>query len=88
MPPSIIPLVLLALAALAGPGNSVATPPGETWLAGQGGGASSAAQAAEQVRRQTGGKVLSVREKNGGYEVKVLTTSGEVRSVFIPASRR
>jgi hypothetical protein len=88
MPPSITPLVLLALAALAGPGNSVATPPGETWLAGQGGGASSAAQAAEQVRRQTGGKVLSVREKGGGYEVKVLTPSGEVRSVFIPATGR
>lgn len=88
MPPSIIPLVLLALAALAGPGNSVATPLGEVRLAGQGGGASSAAQAAEQVRRQTGGKVLSVREKGGGYEVKVLTPSGEVRGVFIPATGR
>jgi len=40
------------------------------------------------VRRQTGGRVLSVREQNGGYEVKVLTPSGEVRSVFIPASGR
>ena len=87
MPPSRIPLVLLALVALAGPAATIAAPSG-TQLAGQGGGAASAAQAAEQVRRQTGGKVLSVREKNGGYEVKVLTPSGEVRSVFIPASRR
>jgi hypothetical protein len=87
MPTSRIPLVLIALVALAGPGSALAAPPGMR-LAGQGGGAASAAQAAEQVRRQTGGKVLSVREKGGGYEVKVLTPSGEVRSVFIPASGR
>jgi hypothetical protein len=54
-------------------------------LAGEGGGAASAAQAAEQARRQTGGRVLSVQERGGGWEVKVLTPSGEVRSVFIPA---
>ena len=87
MPSSRFPLVLLALVALAGPGSALAGPPGMR-LAGQGGGATSAAQAAEQVRRQTGGKVLSVREKGGGYEVKVLTPSGEVRSVFVPASGR
>lgn len=87
MPPSRIPLVLIALVALAGTAVTIAAPPGRQ-LAGQGGGAGSAAQAAEQVRRQTGGKVLSVRERNGGYEVKVLTPSGEVRSVFIPASGR
>ena len=87
MSPSRITLVLLALVALTGPAATISAPPGVR-LAGQGGGAASAAQAAEQVRRQTGGKVLSVREKNGGYEVKVLTTSGEVRSVFIPASGR
>ncbi len=79
--------VLLALVALAGADANGADPPG-MGLAGQGGGAASPAQAAEQVRRQTGGKVLSVREQNGGYEVKVLTPSGEVRSVFIPASGR
>lgn len=87
MPPSRIPLVLIALVALAGTAATIAVPPGMR-LTGQGGGAGSAAQAAEQVRRQTGGKVLSVRERNGGYEVKVLTPSGEVRSVFIPASGR
>ncbi len=87
MPPSRFPLVLLTLVALAGPGSTFAASLG-LGLAGQGGGAASAAQAAEQVRRQTGGKVLSVREKGGGYEVKVLTPSGEVRSVFIPASGR
>jgi hypothetical protein len=87
MPPSPFPRVLLVLAVLAGSGSTLAASPGMR-LAGQGGGATSAAQAAEQVRRQTGGKVLSVREKGGGYEVKVLTPSGEVRSVFIPASGR
>ncbi|MFZ1537858.1 MAG: hypothetical protein WAT23_10815 [Chromatiaceae bacterium] len=79
--------ILLALVALAGADANGTAPPGRV-LAGQGGGAASPAQAAEQVRRQTGGKVLSVREQDGGYEVKVLTPSGEVRSVFIPASGR
>jgi hypothetical protein len=88
MPFRPIRLVLFILAAVVGSRVGNAAPLGEALLAGQGGGAASPAQAAEQVRRQTGGKVLSVRERDGGYEVKVLTASGEVRSVFIPASRR
>jgi hypothetical protein len=80
-------MVLLALAALIGPAVAVAAPP-EPWPAGEGAGASSSAQAAEQARRQTGGRVLSVQERDGGYEVKVLTASGEVRSVFVPGSER
>ena len=60
-------------------------PPGSTVLAG-GGGASSPSEAADEARRRTGGQVLSVRKSGGGYEVKVLTPSGEVRMVFIPAS--
>jgi hypothetical protein len=88
MPLSAILRLVLALAALAGPAGVTAAPPGGLWLAGQGGGASSAAQAAEQARRQTGGKVLSVQEQGGGWQVKVLTPSGEVRSVFIPAGGR
>ena len=77
--------VLLAVVALIGP--AAAAPP-VPWLAGQGGGASSSAQAAEQAKRQTGGKVLSVRETDGGWEIKVLTASGEVLSVFIPDNER
>ena len=86
MKPSVVAVILLAAVALAAPASTVAAPPMQ--VAGQGGGAASAAQAAEQARRQTGGRVLSVQEKGGGYEVKVLTPSGEVRSVFIPASGR
>lgn len=48
----------------------------------------SAAQAAEIARRQTGGRVLSVKESSDGYQVKVLTQAGEVRYVFVPASGR
>lgn len=59
---------------------------GSQILAGGGGGAASPSEAADEARRRTGGQVLSVRKSGGGYEVKVLTPSGEVRMVFIPAS--
>jgi len=85
MQPSVLFAVFLALMALTGPATARAAPP---LLADQGGGASSSAQAAEEARRQTGGKVLSVQKTDDGWEVKVLTSSGEVRSVFIPASER
>jgi hypothetical protein len=49
-------------------------------------GAASAAEAAEQARRQTGGRVLSVERGSGGWQVKVLTPAGEVRVVVIPAA--
>jgi hypothetical protein len=88
MRPSVLPLIALAFVALFGLASAYAASPRCTLLAGQGGGAASAAQAAEQARRQTGGRVLSVQEKGGGYEVKVLTPSGEVRSVFVPSSGR
>ena len=55
-------------------------------LAARGAGASSPAEAASQAQRQTGGKVLAVRQTSGGYEVKVLTPSGDVRLVFIPGA--
>lgn len=48
----------------------------------------SAAQAAEIARRQTGGRVLAVKESRDGYQVKVLTQGGEVRYVFVSASGR
>ncbi len=80
---SLATALVLALATLAAPVPAVQ---GQL-LAGGGGDATSAAQAAEQARRQTGGRVLSVQERDGGWEVKVLTPSGEVRSVFIADGR-
>jgi hypothetical protein len=50
---------------------------------GNGGGRTGADVAAEQVRRDTGGRVLSVRpppqQGQGDYRVKILTPQGEVR---------
>lgn len=41
-------------------------------------------QAEQAARRQTGGgRVLSVKPSDGGYQVKVLTPSGEVKYVFV-----
>ncbi len=41
-------------------------------------------QAEKQARRQSGGgRVLSVKPSDGGYQVKVLTPSGEVKYVFV-----
>jgi hypothetical protein len=77
--------LLFAVVVLTAPAS--AAPPDRSQVPGQAGGSSSAAQAAEQVRRQTGGRILSVQERDGGYEVKVLTPSGEVRSVYISAGR-
>jgi hypothetical protein len=88
MHPSVIPLIIFAVVALAAPASGDAAPPRGRQPSGQGGGGSSAAQAAEQARRQTGGRVLSIREKGGGYAVKVLTPSGEVRNIAIPPSGR
>lgn len=54
----------------------------------RGGGGMSSSQAAQAAQRQTGGRVLSVNESSGGYRVKVLTPSGEVRDVFVPGGGR
>ncbi|MCU0835966.1 MAG: hypothetical protein MUC77_16280 [Chromatiaceae bacterium] len=54
----------------------------------RGGGGMSSSQAAQTAQRQTGGRVLSVKESSGGYRVKVLTPSGEVRDVFVPGGGR
>ena len=41
-------------------------------------------QAEQAARRQTGGgRVLSVKPSDGGYQVKVLTPSGEVKYIFV-----
>jgi hypothetical protein len=44
----------------------------------------SPSQAEQEARRRTGGgRVLSVKPSDGGYQVKVLTPSGEVKYVFV-----
>lgn len=45
-------------------------------------------QAAETARRQTGGRVLTVKPEQDGYRVKVLTPRGDVRYVPVPGPRR
>jgi hypothetical protein len=47
----------------------------------------SAGQAADRVRKETGGRVLSVEEGGNGYRVRVLTPKGEVRAVPVPRGR-
>jgi hypothetical protein len=54
---------------------------------GRGGDQISPSQAAQIARRQTGGRVLSVEGGRNGYRVKVLTPSGEIRYVSVPAGR-
>jgi hypothetical protein len=47
----------------------------------------SAAEAADQAREQTGGRVLRVREGPKGHQVKVLTPTGEVREILVPVRK-
>lgn len=89
MRPTILSIAVLVIAvamtpawAAEGRGRS-----GERGNQGGQGGGMSAGQAAETVRRETGGRVLSVDENGGGYRVKVLTPSGDVRSVKVPRRR-
>lgn len=46
-----------------------------------------AGEAAERVRKDTGGRVLSVEDGGNGYRVRVLTPKGEVRVVPVPGGR-
>ncbi|MGB5735017.1 MAG: hypothetical protein WBM40_11315 [Thiohalocapsa sp.] len=78
--------VLLALLLALAPLSTVA---GDNGRGGKGkkdreGSGISADQAGAIARRQTGGRVLAVKPKDGGYRVKVLTPGGEVRQVFVP----
>ncbi|MCP5153245.1 MAG: hypothetical protein H6983_03700 [Ectothiorhodospiraceae bacterium] len=47
--------------------------------------------AAEQARQRTGGRVIDVRPKpgngDGGYQVKILTRDGRVRTIDVPEAR-
>lgn len=47
-------------------------------------------EAAEKAKQQTGGKVIRVSEydsKKKGYSVRMLTASGQVRTLFIPDTK-
>lgn len=92
MKPLLALLVVLALAAGAPPAvqaqQRLAPDRGTQQAEREQAGRISAAQAAEIARRQTGGRVLSVKESRDGFQVKVLTQSGDVRYVFVPASGR
>ncbi|GJM39653.1 MAG: hypothetical protein DHS20C19_30200 [Acidimicrobiales bacterium] len=57
------------------------TPP----AAAQSGGAGSAEEAARIVKRDTGARVLGVRQMGGRYLVKIMTGDGGVRVVAVPA---
>ena len=78
----LVPLAIVLLL-LAGPASGERGRGGEGRDSTQGRGIT-AAQAGEMARRQTGGRVLAVSPRDGGYRVKVLTPKGEVRYVFIP----
>lgn len=76
-------LLATTLLGLAAPANA------DRGQDGRGSGAQglSADQAAERVRRQTGGRVLRVEPAASGYRVKVLTPAGEVREVVVSGGR-
>jgi hypothetical protein len=89
MRPTTLAIAILLTAAFAQPGwaaDGRRDKGGDRRNGGEQGG-TTAEQAAEKVRRQTGGRVLDVRKSGGGYRVKVLTPSGEVRSVTVPGQR-
>jgi uncharacterized membrane protein YkoI len=58
----------------------------------QGGDGKSLSEAIEQVRRQTGGQILSAKTKVSGnrevHHIKVLTKDGKVRTVKVQGRRR
>jgi hypothetical protein len=81
----LITALLIALLAVA-PWSTVSAERGRGGKDGNNGQGQSisAGQAGEIARGQTGGRVLAVTPKKGGYRVKVLTPSGEVRQIFVP----
>ncbi len=87
MRPSLRVLLVIVLLALAPPSDArwrpwqpLDAPHDGYHLAGRGGDIGQDVAAAN-VRRATGGRVLSVRKGNGTYRVKVLLPGGRVRTV-------
>lgn len=78
--------LLALLLLLAGSGTALAADNGTSVDRAGAASTRSAGQAAEQARRQSGGRVLSTeRQGNQGYRVKVLTPQGRVRKIDVPA---
>ncbi len=83
----LVALLILALATQSGfAGDQGRGKGGKQYNKGPGGGVT-AAQAATEAWRRTGGRVLAVTPNGGGYRVKVLTGSGEVRVLKIRGRR-
>jgi len=89
----ILPIILLSAGLAMTPGISYSLDTGEpVFRVAQNNGGKSLSQAIEQVRRQTGGQILSATTKVKGnrevHHVKVLTKDGKVRTVKVPGRRR
>ncbi|HJW82473.1 MAG TPA: PepSY domain-containing protein [Acidiferrobacterales bacterium] len=96
MPKRILALLLVAAALLTAGAPSVtfASGGGHSLIARRGGGEAGVSlnDAVQQVRRETGGRVLSADTVNQGgrtvHRIKVLTPSGQVRIVTIDAQSK
>ena len=89
----ILPIILLSAGLAMTPGASYSFDLGEPVIrVAQKNGGKSLSQAIEQVRRQTGGQILSATTKVQGnrevHYIKVLTKDGKVRTVKVPGRRR
>ncbi|MGB5832174.1 MAG: hypothetical protein WBG92_09330 [Thiohalocapsa sp.] len=74
--------LLAALLTLASVCDVSADRGGKDRKSGQGGGLT-ASEAGKIAQRQTGGRVLAITPRGGGFRVKVLTPKGEVRQVIV-----
>ena len=91
----LVPLLIAATLIVAGaPSAAFATGGGHYLIARRGGGDSGVSlnEAVQQVRRETGGRVLSAETVNQSgrtvHRIKVLTPSGQVRVVVVDAQSR
>lgn len=89
----LLPIILLSAGLALTPGASYSFEPVEPVLrVAQKNGGMTLSQAIEQVRRQTGGQILSATTKVKGnrevHHIKVLTKDGKVRTVKVPGRRR
>ena len=87
-------LVTATLIAVGAPDIAIAAGAGHSLIARRGGGESGVSlnEAVQQVKRETGGRVLSADTVNQGgrtvHRIKVLTPSGQVRVVVVDAQSR
>ena len=85
-------IALVAALALAPPGASADERDDAPFMVAQGNGGKSLSEAVEQVRRQTGGRVLNAETKIEGnremHYIKVLTDDGKVKTHKVKGKRR